>query len=273
MATKEVFDDYCKEHNLPYIFGEFNENYMNNGLNSFIKYRNSTTNQINLVYNISADQFPKSKKLKFNFSKILLNEIYQNEKENNIILTGNWEINIDVPQKMYNRQTVSYKVKSCSNQNFNITTAFASDTGFEIGIIINEVQKPQNYLQVLNAEIQQELNEGKITETEVEERKNTLLRTSKYQELIDQYYPIEDTPHAESDSGNIEYTSYIENEKGEKFEKSLSPSRRQDSNFIDGNRFSYYETFELTKYEITDRLKLQIIFKGKPVIIELEKNK
>lgn len=270
MATKEVFDEYCKENNLPYVYGEFNENYINNGLNSFIKYRNSTNNQINLIYNIYADQFPRSQKLKFSFSKILLKEFY-NEEEKNTILTGSWEINVNVPETMYNRQNVTYKVTSCSNQNFNITTAFASDTGFEIGIIISEVPKPQNYLQVLNEQIEQELSEGKITESEVEERKDTLLRTSKYQELIDQYYPMEDTPLAESDKTNIEETSYIENENGEKFEKSLSPSRRQDANFIEGNKFSYYETFELTKYELTNKLKLQLIFKGEPVIIELEK--
>lgn len=270
-ATKDVFDEYCKKNDLPYVFGEFNENYMNNGLNSFIKYRDQETNQISLNYNMYADGYPKSKKLKFNFSKILIKELDENEIEKTTILTGEWNINIDVPEKMYNRQTIPYKVASCSNNDFNITTAFATDTGFEIGIIIDNMEKPEDYLQIVDEEIEKEINEGKITEAEIDERRNILLRTSKYQDLIAQWKPIEDTPHIELEAENIEDTSYVENNKGEKFEKSLSPSRRQDANFIDGNKFSYYETFELTKYEITDKLKVQIMFKGEPVIIELEK--
>lgn len=271
-ATKEIFDEYCKNHNLPYTFGEFNENYMNNGLNSFIKYRDQATNQISLNYNMYADGYPKSKKLRFNFSKILIKEINENETEKTTILTGDWNINVNVPEKMYNRQTIPYKVVSCSNKDFNITTAFVTDTGFEIGIIIDNMEKPEYYLQIVEEEIKKEITEGKITETEIEERRNALLRTTKYQNLIEQWTPIEDTPHTELNIENIEDTSYVENEKGEKFETSLSPSRRQDANFIDGNKFSYYETFELTKHDITDKLKVQIMFKGGPVIIELEKN-
>lgn len=271
MATKEVFDEYCKKHNLPYIFGEFNENYMNNGLNSFIKYSNPKTNQISLNYNMYADGYPKSKKLSFNFSKILIKEMNENEIEKNTILTGNWNINVNVPKNMYNRQTIPYKVVNCSNKDFNITTAFATDTGFEIGIIVDNMKKPENYLQILNEEIKKEIIEGKTTEEGKEERKNILLRTPKYQNIIAQYHPIEDTPHTELNGGNIKDTSYVENEKGEKFEKSLSPSRKQDANFIYGDKFSYYETFELTKYNITNKLKVQIMFKETPTIIELEK--
>lgn len=269
-ATKDIFDEYCKKNNLPYIFGEFSENYMNNGLNSFITYRDSTTNQICLNYNMYADGYPKSKKLSFNFSNILIKEEI-NEIEKTTILTGDWSINVNVPEKMYNRKTIPYKVVSCSNNDFNITTAFVTDTGFEIGIIINNMEKPEDFLNILNEEIKKEINEGKITETEIQERSNILLRTPKYENLIAQWHPVEDTPHAELNVENIEDTSYVENEKGEKFEKSLSPARRQDANFIDGNKFSYYETFELTKYDMTDKLKVQIMFKGEPIIIKLEK--
>lgn len=257
-TTKEEFDEFCKKHNLPYVFGEFNENYMNNGLNSFITYNELTSNEIKLNYNMYANGYPKSKKLKFSFSKILIEEKNKDEIEKTTILTGDWNINVDVPENMYNRQTIPYKVVDCSNEDFNITTAFATDTGFEIGIVIDNMEKPENYLKLLYEDIQKELQEGKITETEVEERKNVLLKTSKYQNILDQYYPIGDD-------------LYIENEKGERFEKSTSPTRRQDNNFIYGNQFSFYETFELTKYEITNKLKIQIMFKGEPTIIELEK--
>ena len=149
-TTKDVFDEYCKKYDLPYIFGQFNENYMNNGLNSFIKYHDQETSQISLIYNMYADGYPKSRKLKFNFSKILIKELNENEIEKNTILTGEWNINVDVPEKMYNRQTVPYKVVRCSNEDFNITTAFVTDTGFEIGIIIDNMEKPESYFQIFN---------------------------------------------------------------------------------------------------------------------------
>lgn len=274
--NKEMFEKYCGENNLDYEFAEFNDNYYNCGLNSYIEYHYKEGGITKLTYNMySGENFPKSKKLNFIFTKITLVE---NEKQgenidarNRVTLVGDWNISLDVPEKMYNRQTIPYKVVSCSNKDFNIATAFVSDTGFEIGIIIDNMEKPEYYLQIVNEEIKKEVIEGKITEEEIEERRNMLLRTPKYQNLIAQLRPIEDTPHALLNTGNIEDTSYVENEKGEKFETSSSPSRRQDHNFIDGNKFSYYETFELTKYNITNKLKVQIMLKGEPVIIELEK--
>ena len=70
---------------------------------------------------------------------------------------------------------------------------------------------------------------------------------------------------------NIEKVTYVENEKGEKFESTMSPSRRADGNFIDGNKYSFYETFGLTTYTATDKLKVRVLFKDKPYIVELEK--
>lgn len=273
MATKETFDEYCKKNNLPYNFNEFNENYINNGLNRFIRSSDITTNQISLNYNIyTENKFPKSKKLRFDFGNIILERTNENESDKNVIISGDWSINVDVPAKMYNREDITYKVVNCTNNNFNITAALATETGFEIGIIINNIEKPPYYLQLVNEEIREEINKGIITEEETNERRNELLRTPKYQNLLAQLDPIQDTPCSELENMSIENTSYIENEKFEKFEKSLSPTRKQENNFIDNNKFSYYETFELTKYDITDKLKLQIMFKEEPVIIELERN-
>ena len=53
----------------------------------------------------------------------------------------------------------------------------------------------------------------------------------------------------------------------------MSPSRRQDSNFIDGDKYSFYETFGLTTKEATNTLKVRVLFKNKPYIIELKKGK
>ena len=64
-----------------------------------------------------------------------------------------------------------------------------------------------------------------------------------------------------------------ENEKGEKYSISKSAGRRQDSNYKDGDIFHFYETFTLTNYDATDKLKVVVMLKHTPYIIELEKVK
>ena len=90
--------------------------------------------------------------------------------------------------------------------------------------------------------------------------------------MMRQRHPVA-TYDWESKAGqeNIEKVTYVENEKGEKFESTMSPSRRADGNFIDGNKYSFYETFGLTTYTATDKLKVRVLFKDKPYIVELEK--
>ena len=274
MTTKERFDEFCKLHNLPYVYGENNENYINCGLNTFIKEQNTETNQIILTYNIYGDELPRSKKLYFDFTKILLKEIKDDTIEKNTIITGDWKINVDVPEKMYDRETYSYKVVSCSNKDFHITNAEATDTGFEIGIIIDNMERPpeeKEWTVWINKKVNEELEEGIISEDEAQDRGSELLFSTEFREVYEQWHPIRDYQQRLGFKYNIEDISFVENENGEKFVKSLNAGRKQDNNFIDGDKFSYYETYELTKYNCSNKLKFQIMFKGAPVIIELEK--
>lgn len=270
---KEIFEQYCEENNLEYEFGEFNNNYMNNGLNSFIRYHNKEYNQLDLVYNMYADGYPKSKKLNFKFTSIVITENGEEiEKRNKVILKGNWNIDLEVPEKMYNRQTTPYKVVSCSNKDFEITNASASDTGFEIGIVISNMPKPIDPLFEKMKKYYSMVENGEMTEEESYIELNKFANSEEYQEYSwSEGRPIMDIPHSEMYGEKIEDTSYVENEKGEKFEITMSPSRRQNHNFVDGDKFDYYETYGLTKYDATDKIKVQIMFKGSPVIIELEK--
>ena len=71
--NKERFEEYCKENNLPYKYKEFNENYINSGLNSFPRYNMNGT-YISLIYNMYSDKYPISQKLNFSFTKIQFTE-------------------------------------------------------------------------------------------------------------------------------------------------------------------------------------------------------
>lgn len=213
--SSDRFKEYCIENKLDYEFAKFNENYMNDGLNAYID--NKSDKSINLIYNIyTKDNFPKSKKLYFSLKTLTLHTM-PIEQDNTTKLTGEWYAEVDIPENMYNRTVESYKVVNCDNKDFNIYTAIATDTGFEIGIIMPEKDK----------------NESVI---------NT-------------------------------YNSYIENENGEKFKCSSSVSRKVEREYIEQNKYKFYETFKMTKYNSTDKLKVVLDYYGKSITILLEKIK
>lgn len=117
-TDEDTFEKYCKENNLNYVFGEYdNEKYFNNGLNWFPSFISKEASFAKLTYNMYSEGFPKSKKLYFSFSKITITE---HNDSNEIIIQGNWEIELDVPEKMYNRTSESYRVISCSNDDFEV---------------------------------------------------------------------------------------------------------------------------------------------------------
>ena len=70
----------------------------------------------------------------------------------------------------------------------------------------------------------------------------------------------------------IENCTYIENENKHKFKVSSNPGRKQRSQFINGESdFTFYETFDLTKYDITNKLKLHIVFYDKVITVNLQR--
>lgn len=240
---RKSFEKFCTKNNLDYEFNEFNEHYYANGLNNFINYKNE--NNIVFTYNMyTSGQYPKSKQLNFCFTKIKLQE----KEKDAIVLEGNWQISVNVPEKMYNRQTISYRVTSCSNSDFNITTATLYEDRFELGAVISNVQKSDDseFIELLN-----QYPEGITENTDKETRE-------KFAKLYKEILP----PIGEK---------YIENQNGQKFGVSSSPSKRENCNYTENDKLDLYTTFEITKYEVTDKLTVTIYFENVPVIIELEK--
>ena len=231
---KDSFERYCSKENLDYKYGEFNEHYYNCGLNIVMDGRSDNT--LRMIYNIYTDgnDYPKCKELNFDFGKIKLET-----QDKEIILNGNWLMKFDVPEEFYNRTSIAYRVVSCENPDFNVTNATLTNTGFEIGINISNMPKPDLSQFIIPYDT---LNPVKVWDSE-----------DKFK--------------------NFDKITYVENEKGEKFPISMSAGRRQDSNYKDENTFHFYETFTLTKYDATDKLKVRVMFKYVPYIIELEKVK
>ena len=269
-SDREAFEKYCNNHNLDYTFGEFNENYLSCGLQWYPFSHDKNSNSVKLTYNMYADTYPKSKKLYFSLGKI---KLIDESKENIVTLKGNWDIELDVPENMYNRTTESYKVVACDNENFDIYASKVSDTGFEIGVIISNIKRPEcpYPIEEFSRLLEKYNNEYRETGTTSKEAEEFRKKTDEW---FYKEHPIQISANTWSEQLEYENAiSYIENNNGEKFYCTLSPSRKANNNFIDGNKFDFYETFGMTKYDSTDKIKAVLYYYGEPVTIELEKVK
>ena len=298
---EEKFNTFCNEHELDFKYGEFNENYMNNGLNWFPQNIFKVQNKCGLIYNMYTEGYPKSKELNFYFNEITITELTNENKvqtNRNITLTGDWNIHLDVPEKMYNRTSESYKVVSCENDRFNVYAAKVMDTGFEIGIMISDMIKPEypKDLREKEREIWDKYaginydNDAQTIELARLYASNDYLE--KYNDYQFKVHPINvtglnvwilDEEKVEQilnpDTTKLEYKipertdgCYVLNSNGEKFRCTNSPSRKSSNKFVGGNQFEFYETFGMTKYDATDKITVVIEFYGEPIKIELEKN-
>ena len=128
------------------------------------------------------------------------------------------------------------------------------------------ISKPEQP-QILK-DLWQEYTDGKI---DIDEYNRRLNEDEEINKASNEYMSRPIKTYRSFPNDSFETITYVENEKGEKFESTMSPSRRQDGNFIDGNKYSFYETFGLTTYTATDKLKVRVLFKDKPYIVELER--
>lgn len=84
--------------------------------------------------------FPKSKKLKISFTRISLKKLP--DLANNVeVYKGDWKFEEEVPEEMYNREIVIYKVKSCSDDKTIVEDAILSNTAFKISIPVTTTDK------------------------------------------------------------------------------------------------------------------------------------
>lgn len=277
---QKVFEKYCNNYNLDYKFGEYGDKYLNNGLNWFPSYHNKENKMIKLMYNMYTDKYPNSKKLYFSFGKLILTE----ENDENVIeLKGNWNIDLDVPEEMYNRSSESYKVVSCSNSDFNVYTSTVSDTGFEIGVIINNIEKAEYPEEIRKIQLEISRKYENVFDQKSNKEFYEILSCSPYKEKYNEYLAKKDPinydgiQYSEITKDGLRFeegnTSYVENSNGEQFKCTLSPSRKAKGEWLDGNRYDFYETFGMTKYDSTDKIKVVLYYYGEIVKIELEKVK
>ena len=73
----------------------------------------------------------------------MIPKIDNNENiEVNMKSDDNWLMEIDIPEELYDTTEEYYRVTKCENENFNIYTAKVTNTGFEIGLVVTNAEKP-----------------------------------------------------------------------------------------------------------------------------------
>lgn len=231
------YEKYCKKNNIEYSSNNMHNNFTNDGYSIEIIEKNE--NNIKFLYKMYANQYPKSKKLKFEFNNINMvtnvNEVMD--------ISGKWSIEIDLPEEFYNRKLVTYTVKDNSDKNNNVIvkSAIGGNTEMQIDIIIQKVLEPI------------EEDDIKRRETEVEKRIDSILgRTSSGNEIIEN--PI------------------LENTNNKQF--NITTSGKEDSFskvYKSNGDIDVHMCFDITKNEYTDNLKLSLQVNGKFMNINLSK--
>lgn len=278
-GNKEIFEKYCKENNLNYTFGNCNRDYLNSGLNIFESSEESLEYEKSYIYNfyVKDEEYPKSKKLNLIFSKVSFNEI----SSESTILNGNWNIELDIPDKMYNTVEGNYSVIKCENDNFDIYAAKLTETGFELGLKINGLENPE-YPKELDEEekrfyesVRANQKDGTIPRS-TEEAKTNFYNESPYKDLYVNYY----TKHFPTSIKAVRFYipwieetegCYIQTSDGNKFYISESGCAKQRNSFNEDNSYEFYNKFDMTQYDATDNITAVIELYGLPVKIWLKR--
>lgn len=179
------------------------------------------------------EMFPKSKHLTVTFSKMLAKKAddqYAQYTEHE----GDWKFEIDVPEEFYNRENMTYKVKSCNNSKIDVSKieTLLSNTGFKIHI-------PE---MLLTDEVDYE----------------------KYHS---------DNPKSIFDKMALQ-KEYIETSDGKRFETSRNGQNGYGVPAGEEKIINYYQTFDLTSYDATNEIIVHIFTnKGEEIIIDFERSK
>lgn len=197
-------------------------------------------------YIIRSDEFPKSKKLHISFNEIILYSGNSTNKELLDTLRGNFEIDIDLDEKIYNRKTLIYNLEYCNDENLELLSASVSETGMKIRC--KTIWGEAIY----------------STEDSAEEKER------KKRDFYDRPPSISDL---------LMQNEYVLNENGKMF----YPAKSSDGDGGYGQLFdgtlNYWQTFNLTSLDATNNITIVISkggkwkkYNGEEIIIKLSRN-
>ncbi len=230
LENSERYEEFYKENNIQ----ERNRNIAYNKGAYYGEIITSYGRTIEYKYMTYSEEFPKSKKINISFDKIVLSNKNSYDKT---VIEGEWNIEVNLPEEMYNRETLIYNAKN-STEDILITSAKVSNTATKIELITR-------------------WGDPVYTEKDSEEEK---------QRKIDEFFN-----KTHSVQNILIKNEYIENSNGEKFYPVVNSSYGNGGyNQMFNGMLKYWQTFNLTKYDATDNLKLVLEKQGEIIEIELE---
>ncbi len=230
VENSERYEEFYKENNIQ----ERNRNIAYNKGAYYGEIITSYGRTIEYKYMTYSEEFPKSKKINISFDKIVLSNKNSYDKT---VIEGEWNIEVNLPEEMYNRETLIYNAKN-STEDILITSAKVSNTATKIELITR-------------------WGDPVYTEKDSEEEK---------QRKIDEFFN-----KTHSVQNILIKNEYIENSNGEKFYPVVNSSYGNGGyNQMFNGMLKYWQTFNLTKYDATDNLKLVLEKQGEIIEIELE---
>ena len=230
LENSERYEEFYKENNIQ----ERNRNIAYNKGAYYGEIITSYGRTIEYKYMTYSEEFPKSQKLNISFDKIVLSNKNSYDKT---VIEGEWNIEVNLPEEMYNRETLIYNAKN-STEDILITSFKVSNTATKIELITK-------------------WGDPVYTEGDSEEE-----RARKTEEFFNNAHSVQNI---------CVKNEYIENSNGEKFYPVVNSSDGNGGyNQMLNGMLRYWQTFNLTKYDATDTLKLVLEKQGEIIEIELE---
>ena len=109
--NSNMIEKYSSEKNIP--LDRLTELSGYKGITISNVYQN--TGIINFMFKNQNNKYPKSKKIYVEFGGLEFSNNV-NEMKNNLIYIGNWKIDVEVPEKFQNRESILYNVKNCDDR-------------------------------------------------------------------------------------------------------------------------------------------------------------
>lgn len=267
----EKCQNYFTNNNLYYPSDNGANDIINSIINN-IDNSDPTLIKTNVEIYFRYDETLEPKKLSLSLGEFnLIPKIENNENiEVNMKSDDNWFMEIDIPEELYDKTEEYYKVTKCENENFNVYTAKVTNTGFEIGIVVTNAEKPEYPFRMDEIFLSKEdVYSGDYTKESYidsygEEFVNLAESYYKQLYLIRTDGCVWGAPWIKRTEG-----CYVTNSKGEKFIFDSKNHGNTEPPIKD--KYYFNGCFSMTKFDATDKITVVIDLDGEPVRIELEK--
>ncbi len=258
------YNEFSQEHNLGMDFEEALDKGLciGSGVNIIPIQREG--NHVKVVYNIytgGESSFPKSKKLSIDMTKI---NISKNEKttmgEEEITLTGDWNFDVEVPEKMYNRQSIVYVQTDTTSENYQLESAVLYDTGMEIAVKIKTEKQPEHPAFLEHDFYDSLSDDDPLKNADIlgyiswKERQTEAYK--EYSKKINELFNI---------------SAYLTNENNERFDLTQGPNANGSKRIDDEGIMTYTGMFDLTKYNQAESVTIHLDYNGQTEAITLQK--